>query len=249
MTIASESALADPALALETVVDDRTRQILERRRSTMVKRRGWLVRRLLLIADIVGLTISFVIAQHLARVSSGGLDHLSPVWEMTLFVLTLPVWVIVAKLYGLYDHDEERTHHGATDDFAGIFHLVTVGVWLFYVLAYLTDIAHPNLAKMIAFWAFAIAAVGLARIVARTAFSTVQPAGSAAPAERVTFARFDIRPDGEVLPCPTLGTHLDLFQRIVISTCSVSAVAYAAGGPVVLTVNSTGGSLAELRPS
>lgn len=46
-----------------------------------------------------------------------------------------------------------------------------------------------------------------------------------------------------------MGTHLDLFQRIVVSTCSVSAVAYAETGPVVLTVNSTGGSLAELRPS
>ena len=46
-----------------------------------------------------------------------------------------------------------------------------------------------------------------------------------------------------------LGTHLDLFQRIVIGTCSVSAVAYSPFGPVVLTVNSTGASLAELRPS
>ena len=46
-----------------------------------------------------------------------------------------------------------------------------------------------------------------------------------------------------------MGTHIDLFQRIVISTCSVSAVAYTTAGPVVLTVNSTGGSLADLRPS
>ncbi len=46
-----------------------------------------------------------------------------------------------------------------------------------------------------------------------------------------------------------MGTHLDLFQRIVISTCSVSAVGYGLTGPVVLTVNSTGGSLKELRPS
>ena len=46
-----------------------------------------------------------------------------------------------------------------------------------------------------------------------------------------------------------LGTHLDLFQRIVISTCSVTAVAYGAHGPTVLTVNSTGGSLVQLRPS
>ncbi|HNJ98214.1 MAG TPA: MSMEG_4193 family putative phosphomutase [Ilumatobacteraceae bacterium] len=46
-----------------------------------------------------------------------------------------------------------------------------------------------------------------------------------------------------------MGTHIDLFQRIVISTCSITAIAYGAGAPVVLTVNSTGGSLAELRPS
>jgi len=37
-----------------------------------------------------------------------------------------------------------------------------------------------------------------------------------------------------------LGTHLDLFQRIVISPCSVSTVLYSDGGPMVLGVNSVG---------
>jgi probable phosphomutase (TIGR03848 family) len=46
-----------------------------------------------------------------------------------------------------------------------------------------------------------------------------------------------------------LGTHLDLFQRIVISTCSISAVAYGGGGVAVLTVNSIGGELSELKVS
>lgn len=44
-----------------------------------------------------------------------------------------------------------------------------------------------------------------------------------------------------------LGTHLDLFQRIVISPCSVTTVAYGAGGPTVLAVNSV--PLSELAPS
>ena len=39
-----------------------------------------------------------------------------------------------------------------------------------------------------------------------------------------------------------LGTHLDLFQRIVISTCSISAIGFAGDGPMALTVNSTGGA-------
>ena len=46
-----------------------------------------------------------------------------------------------------------------------------------------------------------------------------------------------------------LGTHLDLFQRIIISTCSISAIGFAGDGPMALTVNSTGGALSDLVPS
>ena len=52
----------------------------------------------------------------------------------------------------------------------------------------------------------------------------------------------------KALVAHAMGTHLDLFQRIVISTCSVTAIAYSPSGPAVLTVNSTG-NLAGLRPS
>jgi len=45
------------------------------------------------------------------------------------------------------------------------------------------------------------------------------------------------------------GTHLDLFQRIVVSPCSVSALMYAGGAPIVLTMNSTGDDLSSLAPS
>jgi probable phosphoglycerate mutase len=45
-----------------------------------------------------------------------------------------------------------------------------------------------------------------------------------------------------------MGTHLDLFQRIVVSPCSVSAILYSVDGPIVLAVNSTG-DLTELAPS
>ena len=46
-----------------------------------------------------------------------------------------------------------------------------------------------------------------------------------------------------------LGTHLDLFQRIVISPCAVSAILYTSGSPIVLCVNSTGRDLTALVPS
>src|SRR5438309_3773205 len=45
-----------------------------------------------------------------------------------------------------------------------------------------------------------------------------------------------------------LGSHLDHFQRISISPCSVTAIVYGEGAPMVLALNSTG-SLKELAPS
>lgn len=52
----------------------------------------------------------------------------------------------------------------------------------------------------------------------------------------------------KVAAADALGTPLDLFQRIVISPCSVTAIAYAELGPAVLTVNSVG-DLAALKAS
>jgi len=46
-----------------------------------------------------------------------------------------------------------------------------------------------------------------------------------------------------------MGTHLDLFQRIVVGPCSISAILYGRGGPMVLAVNSMGDDLTTLVPS
>ena len=45
------------------------------------------------------------------------------------------------------------------------------------------------------------------------------------------------------------GVHLDLFQRIVISPCSITPLLFTRTGPIVLAVNSTGDDLTTLAPS
>jgi len=45
-----------------------------------------------------------------------------------------------------------------------------------------------------------------------------------------------------------VGTPLDLFQRIVISPCSVTVIRLQPAGPTVLAVNSVG-ALTDLKPS
>ncbi|MFL6162546.1 MAG: MSMEG_4193 family putative phosphomutase [Jatrophihabitantaceae bacterium] len=45
-----------------------------------------------------------------------------------------------------------------------------------------------------------------------------------------------------------LGMHLDLFQRIVVDPCSISAIRYSAGRPFVLFSNSVTGDLSPYVP-
>lgn len=37
--------------------------------------------------------------------------------------------------------------------------------------------------------------------------------------------------------CNALGMHLDMFQRLMVGTCSVSAISYSSSGPVVISSN------------
>jgi len=132
------------------------------------RRRGWLVRRALVAADLAGLTLSFLLTEEIA--GQRGLPvRLS--FETVLFVITIPVWVLMAKIYGLYDRDEERTEHTTVDDFVGVFHLVTVAVWVLFVGAWFLKVgvkaAYPPLDKMTTFWILAIVLIPITRSAAR----------------------------------------------------------------------------------
>ncbi|MFL5923205.1 MAG: hypothetical protein ACJ74S_04470, partial [Gaiellaceae bacterium] len=152
---------------MTAAVDDRTLEILERRRRTaVVRRRGWLVRRMLLLADLVGLSTAFIVADFLTKLAPGP-DHVTRSMEYFLFFASLPLWVVVAKIYGLYERDEERTDHSTTDDFAGVFHMITVCTGLFAFGLYLTQFAHPTPGKLATFWGAAIVLVTSGRALAR----------------------------------------------------------------------------------
>jgi exopolysaccharide biosynthesis polyprenyl glycosylphosphotransferase len=153
----------DPAPPAD--LDPRALELYARVDTRGHRRRGWLVVRLLLLADVVGLSLAFLVAQLLVgeeqrgSVSFGG--------EFLVFFLTLPGWILFAKLYELYDHDEERTDHTTVDDLFRVFQLVTVGVWLLMVGTWATGVAEPNLPKLVVFWALAVALVTACRAGAR----------------------------------------------------------------------------------
>jgi exopolysaccharide biosynthesis polyprenyl glycosylphosphotransferase len=160
------SAVAEPA-GLVSQIDPRTLEILDhRRRARPFRSRGALIRRLLLAADLIGLTLAFTLTEILV---GGGNEGISTAGEFAVFFLTLPAWIVLARLYRLYDHDEERTGHTTADDVVGVFHLVTVTTWALWIIGAATGVVTADPTKTAIFWAFALAFVTLGRMVARSA--------------------------------------------------------------------------------
>jgi exopolysaccharide biosynthesis polyprenyl glycosylphosphotransferase len=163
---------------LTTALDERTLDILDHRASSRFKRRGWLVRRALMYADLLGLTVAFALSETLYAPATGQVNRLGLSGEYLVFLTTIPLWVVAAKLYGLYDRDESRANHSTADDVVGVFHLVTIVSWLLVAGAYLTGIANPAFTKVVTFWLVAVPLVTLlraaARSICRTRLSYVQ---------------------------------------------------------------------------
>jgi exopolysaccharide biosynthesis polyprenyl glycosylphosphotransferase len=170
----AESAAAEPLVEsfelhddIAEALDERAREILEQRTTARVRRRGWLVRRTLMWADALGLSLAFASSELLFAGAHSNLSRLNTVVEAVLFCVTLPLWLVVAKLYGLYARDESRANHTTTDDIVGVFHLVTIGAWVLLVGAWATRVASPAFTKVVVFWALAVPLVALARSGAR----------------------------------------------------------------------------------
>ncbi len=124
------------------------------------------MRRALLIADLSGLVCAYAASVLVAGNGDQGGDALGPLGEVIAFALTLPLWVIAAKLYRLYDRTEEQDYSRA-DDLLAVFNLVTVGTWLTFASARLSGLAHPDVGRVVLFWAGAVVFVALFRAAAR----------------------------------------------------------------------------------
>jgi exopolysaccharide biosynthesis polyprenyl glycosylphosphotransferase len=135
-------------------------RLRRRSSSSTLRRRGWLVRRILLVADLTGLLVSFTVAQEL-----GGSSTSAKEWLVLLGMVA--VWVVAAKIYGLYDRDEERADHSTVDDIVDVFHLVTGLVWLLVLGGFAVSSGGPDLGVLAGFWALAIPSVLAARAAAR----------------------------------------------------------------------------------
>ncbi|HTW41570.1 MAG TPA: sugar transferase [Solirubrobacteraceae bacterium] len=150
--------LDDPVAAM----DAHTQGLLGRRRA---ERRSWLVPRSLMLADLLGFSLAYLIVTLLW----GEQGAFGSPRELAVFVLTLPCWIVVAKLHGLYRQDHERAAHATTDEVAGVFSIVAIGLWLLVIASHLTGRTGPAIDGLIVFWMLAVCLVPTLRRVAREA--------------------------------------------------------------------------------
>jgi exopolysaccharide biosynthesis polyprenyl glycosylphosphotransferase len=155
------SAVSDARLAPEWS------ELALRRRRGIVGRRAALVRRAFMLSDLLALALAFVLTEAVYGSHTALNNSLSAGSEYVVFLASLPVWLLILKLYGLYRRDDERTAHSGADDIVPVFNAVTVGVWLFLGAALLTGLAHPKIPKLFLFWGLALVLALFGRFVAR----------------------------------------------------------------------------------
>ncbi len=149
-------------------LDARTIEILDRRRGMPLgRRRGWLIRRALVCSDVAGLLLAYLAAEGIASWRLGSDSGLNRFHEFALFAGSLPIWILAARFYRLYDRDEERTDHSTADDLSRVFHLITVWTFLLYALSQASHWINPPFVKLFVFWALAIPTVTALRVGAR----------------------------------------------------------------------------------
>ena len=128
-------------------------------------RRDFVVRRLLAVSDVVAITVALALA--LRYGPQYGVVDTPPRLEWLLPFL--PVWVVLFKLYGLYDRDVKRVSHTTIDDMPYVFHALVIGTLLMWSYYAFVPPLPTKLAfhELVIFSAASIVLVTLGRVLIR----------------------------------------------------------------------------------
>ena len=111
-----------------TALREREQAVLRKTAVASRPNRDFVLRRLLVCADLVGIVVALGVAVGLF---GDGSKLLGIFWGM----VSLLGWILVFKLYGLYDRDAKRVSHSTVDDIPWLFHALVIGslgLWVFF---------------------------------------------------------------------------------------------------------------------
>jgi exopolysaccharide biosynthesis polyprenyl glycosylphosphotransferase len=148
-------------------------------------------RRMLATADSMAVLVAALVAE-----SGDGLSLAASFWAAAL----LPIWIVLAKLQGLYDCDHAKLRHLTADELGGIVAWATVGSAIATAVVALTAVDDPSLDGAVELWLTLLVLTpafrGMARLLWRiwTPPDRVLLLGSG-PLERATRRKLDLFAD------------------------------------------------------
>jgi exopolysaccharide biosynthesis polyprenyl glycosylphosphotransferase len=147
-------------------------------------------RRMLAAADSLAVLAAVLLA------GTGDLTVAASFWIVAL----LPVWIVLAKLHGLYDRDHRTLRHLTADELSSILAWATVGTALTMALVALVDPGSGDLAAAVRLWVALVVLTPALRGLARVFWRTWTPPARAlllgsGPLERATRRKFELFSD------------------------------------------------------
>jgi exopolysaccharide biosynthesis polyprenyl glycosylphosphotransferase len=158
--------------------------------------RDFVLRRLLLTADLVGLVVALAVSIALFANS----DVLTSIfWGL----VALPGWILIFKIYGLYDRDSKRVSHATVDDVPWIFHSLVIGSLLLWLLLRYAPGEDVVFFEGLAFFGIAFGGILLGRAAARASRRFLIPPErvllvGGGPMAQVLVRKFRLHPEYEL---------------------------------------------------
>jgi exopolysaccharide biosynthesis polyprenyl glycosylphosphotransferase len=162
------------------------------------RNRDFVLRRLLVTADVTGIVIALALAVSLFGTGD-------PILSIFLGLVLLPAWILLFKIYGLYDRDAKRVSHSSVDDLPWLFHALVIGSLGLWVVFRYGPADKLIFTEGLVFFSAALGAIFLSRALARTLSRFL------IPPERVLFVgggqmavllarKFRLHPEYELEP-------------------------------------------------
>ncbi len=167
------AARAENASASSSLVDveapERPRLALTREeradsRPASVDRRGYRIRRLLVLADAVGIALAVGVAVGLGELTIFSVGPASP---LLLIAIAIGLWAVIGTMLGVFHVDERRIDCSTADEIGRLAQATAVWTWaVFLVESIRLDGAQP-VGPAILIWALSVPAMLVARYFVR----------------------------------------------------------------------------------
>jgi exopolysaccharide biosynthesis polyprenyl glycosylphosphotransferase len=126
------------------------------------RRPGWMIVAALTVMDAGGLTLCFLIATTLGKITTDERGTL-----MLVFAASLPVWLLAFRAAGLYAGDSARVNHSTLDEAGDMARVIALCTAFFLIVLWATDAAPLRIGTLFVFWVMASVAVPTLRGAAR----------------------------------------------------------------------------------